>query len=282
MKRIQDLDEEQKLLVVIPSREWCFRLSFRARMEIAARNRKSNIILALDFPFQQEELRSLYSRAEETLEHTRDYICAVKFNRHLILPVGAFHGVEKLVRKVHEEGLMAIMDCKINDIGSTNRTIAQYYYSAGFDALTANPFVGWEEGLEPVFDTADKLGRGVILLVYMSHKGAWEGYGQTIFNPETNEKTLQYISFAEKALKWNADGAVVGATYPQKIAEIHRRLSAKIPIYSPGIGTQGGAIESALKAGASYLIVGRTITLSENPAKTAKKIRDLARKYTSK
>jgi orotidine-5'-phosphate decarboxylase len=110
----------------------------------------------------------------------------------------------------------------------------------------------------------------------MSHKGAWEGYGQTICNAESGEKTLQYISFAKKALKWNADGVVVGATYPEKIREIHEILSEKIPIYSPGIGAQGGKIESALKAGAQYLIVGRTITLSENPAETARQIRDLA------
>jgi orotidine-5'-phosphate decarboxylase len=172
--------------------------------------------------------------------------------------------------------MLTIMDCKINDIGSTNQTIAEYYYVAGFDALTANPFVGWEEGLKPVFEVARRLQRGVVLLVYMSHKGASEGYGQTICNAETGEKIPQYMSFAKKALKWNADGVVVGATYPEKIREIHEMLGGKIPIYSPGIGVQGGAIESALKAGARYLIVGRTITLAENPAETAKKIRDLA------
>ncbi len=143
--------------------------------------------------------------------------------------------------------------------------------------MTANPFVGWEEGLKPVFDIAHRQGLGVILLVYMSHKGAKEGYGQIISNPKTNEKTLQYISFAEKAVRWDADGAVVGATYPEKIAEIHKILGDRVPIYSPGIGTQGGNIKSALKAGASYLIVGRTITLSKKPGRTAEKIRDLAK-----
>jgi len=246
-------------------------------MEQTAKDKKSNMILALDFPFEKPENREkLFSKAERILNAVEPYICAVKFNRHLILPLGTFNGVAKLIEKVHAMGLMAIMDCKVNDIGSTNQTIAEYYYSVGFDALTANPFVGWEQGLKPVFDVAHKLQRGVILLVYMSHKGAWEGYGQTICNAETGEKALQYFSFAKKALKWNADGVVVGATYPEKIREVHEILGEKIPIYSPGIGAQGGKIESALKAGARYLIVGRTITLSENPAETAKKIRDLA------
>jgi orotidine-5'-phosphate decarboxylase len=143
--------------------------------------------------------------------------------------------------------------------------------------LIANPFVGWEEGLKPIFDVAYRLRRGVILLVYMSHKAANEGYGQTIISAETGKHKLQYVSFAEKALKLDADGVIVGATYPEKIREVKDMLTDKIPIYSPGIGAQGGAVQDALQAGARYLIVGREITLSDNPSQTAKKIRDLAR-----
>jgi orotidine-5'-phosphate decarboxylase len=164
------------------------------------------------------------------------------------------------------------MDAKVNDIGATNQVIADYYYAAGFDALIANPFVGWEEGLKPLFEVSRRLERGVILLCYMSHKGASEGYGQTIIDSETGEKTLQYVSFAQKALKWSADGVVVGATYPQKIVEIKHILGEKVPIYSPGIGIQGGSAETAVKAGANYLIVGREITQAEEPAKVARKL----------
>jgi orotidine-5'-phosphate decarboxylase len=169
------------------------------------------------------------------------------------------------------------MDCKVNDIGSTNEAIADYYYAAGFDALIANPFIGWEEGLEPIFRVAHKLLRGVILLVYMSHKGAGEGYGQTIYDPEKGEEIPQYVSFARKALKLDADGAIVGATYPEKIRQVYQILGKKTPIYSPGIGAQGGDLKEALQAGTRYPIVGRAITLAQNPAEAAKKIRMLAR-----
>jgi orotidine-5'-phosphate decarboxylase len=246
-------------------------------MEQVAKNQKSNIVLNLDFPFEKpENRRNLFSKAERILEAVHPYICAVKFNHHLVLPLGTFDGVQKLVNKAHEMGLMTIMDCKVNDIGSTNEVIAEYYYAAGFDALIANPFIGWEEGLKLVFDVAHRLQRGVIILVYMSHKAATEGYGQTIYNAETGGKMLQYVSFAEKALKWNADGAVVGATYPEKIREVHGILGERIPIYSPGIGVQGGVVKSALKAGARYLLVGRSITLAENPVESAKDVRNLA------
>jgi orotidine-5'-phosphate decarboxylase len=248
-------------------------LSFKAKMEEIAENKKSRIVLALDFPYQNPEQRqSLLVKAKNVLDAVNPYICAVKINHHLVLPLGTFNGMQQLISRIHEKGLPAIMDCKANDIGASNQVIAEYYYAAGFDALIANPFVGWEEGLKPVFDVARKQQRGVILLAYMSHKGAAEGYGQTVCDAETGKKTPQCVVFAKKALEWNADGVVVGATVPEKIREIHEILSEKVPIYSPGIGAQGGAAETALKAGARYLIVGREITLAQNPAMTAKKL----------
>ncbi len=248
-------------------------MTFKAQMEETAKKKGSNIVLALDFPFRSPEKRKeLLAKAQEILEQVHGYVCAVKINHHLVLPLGTFDGVQQLVTRIHEKRLLAMMDCKVNDIGATNQVIAEYYYAAGFDALIANPFVGWEEGLKPVFATANKRQRGVILLAYMSHKGANEGYGQTICDEKTGKKTMQYVSFAKKALKWNADGAVVGATYPEKIREIHEILGENVPIYSPGIGTQGGAAETALKAGARYLIVGRDITLAQNPSEAAKRL----------
>ena len=246
-------------------------MSFKAKIEETAQHNKSRIVLALDFPFQGIEHReNLLVKAQTVLDAVYPHVCAVKINHHLVLPLGTFNGVQKLVNRIHAKGLPAIMDCKANDIGASNQVIAEYYYDAGFDAIIANPFVGWEEGLKPIFDVARKQQRGVILLAYMSHKGAVEGYGQTICDAETGEKTPQYVAFAKKALRWGADGVVVGATVPEKIREIHAILSEKVPIYSPGIGVQGGAAETAVKAGARYLIVGREITLSQNPAETVK------------
>jgi len=251
-------------------------LSFRQRIESSAKKAKSNLILALDLPADKPS--RLLSRSIKILESVHPYLCALKLNRQAVLPLGLFDGVQKIVKMAHDLGLPTIMDAKINDIGNTNRVIAEYYFKAGFDAVIASPFVGWEEGLQPVFEVAHQMKRGVILLVYMSHKGASEGYGQTVRDPETGELRSQYMVFAEKALAWEADGAVVGATYPEKIREVYAMLKDKVPIYSPGVGAQGGDIEAAVKAGARYLIVGRTIVLAEDPAETAKRLRDAVQK----
>jgi orotidine-5'-phosphate decarboxylase len=250
-------------------------LSFKGRMHDVAKSRNSRVILALDFSFEPAETRNnILSKAQIVLKAVHPYVCAVKINHHLTIPLGTFDGVQALVEQIHEQGMLAIMDAKVNDIGTTNQVIAEYYFAAGFDAVIANPFVGWEEGLKPLFEVSKRLNRGVILLTYMSHRGANEGYGQTIIDPETGEKMPQYLSFAKKALKWGADGAVVGATAPEKIVEIRRILTDKVPIYSPGVGAQGGTAEIALKAGASYLIVGREITYSNDPAEAARRLWD--------
>lgn len=248
-------------------------LSFKSKIQEIAKAKNSRIILALDFPFRSPgDSQELFSKAAAIIEQVSPYVCAVKFNNHLVLPLGLFNGVKSLVDSVHAKGLLAIMDAKVNDIGNTNQVMADYYYAAGFDAIIANPFIGWEDGLKPLFETSHKQGKGVILLTYMSHKGAVEGYGQTVTNTMTGVSLPQYLLFAQKAVTYGADGAVVGATVPEKIREIHQIICEKVPIYSPGVGAQGGSAETAIKAGTNYLIVGREIVSAENPTEAARNL----------
>ncbi|MEM3615299.1 MAG: hypothetical protein QXX09_01460 [Candidatus Methanomethylicia archaeon] len=48
------------------------------------------------------------------------------------------------------------------------------------------------------------------------------------------------------------------------------------PIYTPGIGFQGGEIRSCVEAGSTYFIVGRSIFQAEDPVEAAKNFRDLS------
>jgi len=250
-------------------------LTFKDIMERSRRSKASNIVLALDqLPCEPHET---ITESLKILEKVHEHICALKLNYHLVLPFGLSNGVRRIVETAHNLDLPVIMDCKINDIGYTNSAIAENLFKAGFDAVTANPFIGWEEGIQPVFKVAREMNRGVILLVYMSHKASWEGYGQTVYDAETGKPRANYLLFAEKALRWGADGAVVGATYPEKIREVHAILGDKVPIYSPGVGVQGGDAKSAVSLGARYLIVGRAITLSNKPEEVALNIKDAAK-----
>jgi orotidine-5'-phosphate decarboxylase len=254
-------------------------VSFREKIEASLKKKQSNIIIALD-PVIVDRV-ALLKKSLEIVRDVAPYICAVKLNHHLILPLGLYNEVQKIVCLAHDLDLPMIMDCKINDIGNTNEIIARHYFEAGFDAVIAGSFVGWEDGLEPIFKLARKLNKGVILLVYMSHKGADEGYGQKVIDQETGETVPQYKLFASKVLKWGADGAVVGATFPDKVREVKSILGNKVPIYSPGVGAQGGSIEQAVKAGTRYLIIGRALFQSEDTAGSARSLRNIASKFLS-
>ncbi len=255
---------------------------YRRKLSAASFVRKSKLIVGLDLTTsmikvegldRDAEVEKLENKARDIIDATADYVVAFKFNRQLALPLGLFNGIERLVEHIHDIGLTAIMDCKLNDIGNTNEHIARYYFDAGFDALIVNPFVGWESGLDSVFKLARSRDRGIITLCYMSHPASHEGYGLYV-SPDKKGKNLKpmYHYFADRAKMWDVDGVIVGATYIDKIREIRKVLGDNIPIISPGIGAQGGSAKEAIDAGASFVIVARSIINAEDPKALAQEI----------
>ncbi len=223
-----------------------------------SRKSGSRIILAADVggPFETrlDKAASLVSALGES-------IVAVKVNWHLLLPYGVL-GLRKLVERCSEAGLPLIADMKLNDIGATNVEAAETLFSNGFDALIANPFVGYKGGIEELLTKSREMRKGVILLVYMSHDGAREGYGLKVGGEPL------YVSFARKTRRWGADGAVVSSKSPSIIREVRSMLRDEQVILSPGVGFQGGDAGKALAAGSDYLIVGRSIIGSKDPVRT--------------
>src|SRR3989442_3393641 len=190
-------------------------------------------------------------------EQTRRSICAVKLGRQTILRIGP-ERISHLLKKIRGHVFTTIIDDKLNDIDETNAAITRAYINIGFDAITVNPFTGWKGGLETTFKFAHEHGMGLLALVYMSHPGASEGYGQKVLLGARSKKTRpEFEIFAERAVEWKADGAVVGATRPNIVRRAKEILGTSVPIFSPGVGTQGGEIARSLKAGTDYFIIGR-------------------------
>jgi orotidine-5'-phosphate decarboxylase len=90
---------------------------------------------------------------------------------------------------------------------------------------------------------------------------------------KTGQARPQFEIFADRALQWQADGAIVGATFTDIISRVYTILGSEVPIFSPGIGVQGGSLRDAMNAGAKYVIVGRSIYESEDPARSAEELR---------
>ena len=53
-----------------------------------------------------------------------------------------------------------------------------------------------------------------------------------------------------------------------------RKIAVDLSIISPVVGTQGGSAGDTIRAGADYVIVGRSIYQSDDPAAGAKQIAD--------
>ncbi|MFW9976097.1 MAG: orotidine 5'-phosphate decarboxylase [Candidatus Thorarchaeota archaeon] len=251
---------------------------YKRKLSASSFVRKSKLIIGLDLTADmvgknesaiKAEKDRLEKEALGIISQTAEYAVAFKINRHLILPVGLFDGIPRIVDAIHDAGITAIADIKLNDIGNTNKVIAKYHFDAGFDALIVNPLVGMEGGLDGVFEMAANRKRGIITLCYMSHPGAKEGYGIYV-SPDGKKKPEPfYHYFARVARKWDTDGVIVGATYPEIITEVREILGPEIPILSPGVGAQGGDARTAVDAGADFVIVVRSIIEASDPKAAA-------------
>lgn len=248
-------------------------MSFEERIRDSSEANRSKIVLALDV--EDPDRHSLLRKGTEILRQVSKYICAVKINRQLVLCLGLRDGVDTIVRMAHELSLPTIMDAKLNDVGHTNEFMMRSYADAGFDGIIASPVAGWEGGLDSVFQLAGSRGKGVILLVYMSNPGA-----ETLYSlktaPANGKPRPVFELFAEMAVRWKANGVIVGATKPEIITRVRELVGPKMAIFSPGVGAQGGDARKAIAAGADYLIVGRSIYAESDPTDAAKRYRDLA------
>ncbi len=238
---------------------------FKERMLLSAEERRSRVVLALDVA---GPIETRLARARAILGQTKREAAAVKLNQHLLLPYGLI-GVEGLVEECRKEGLPIIADLKMNDVESTNLDALESLVSFGFDGLIANPFVGYEEGLGRVLVRAREVGLGTLLLAYMSHEGAKDGYAIL-----TAEREPLYRVFAARAREWGADGVIVSAKSNSTIREVRDIVGRDSLIFSPGIGPQGGTASNARASGADFVIVGRSVTEALDPAKTIVALRN--------
>jgi orotidine-5'-phosphate decarboxylase len=136
-----------------------------------------------------------------------------------------------------------ILDSKRGDIGSTAAKYARESFDRyGADAVTVNPYLGFDS-VEPYLQYRD---RGVVILCRTSNPGA-----RDFQDLESGGKRL-YRHVAERvAQQWNTAGncmLVIGATYPQELAEI-RAVTGDLPFLVPGVGAQGGDVAAAVQAG---------------------------------
>ena len=237
--------------------------TFKTRLsQISKTNGK--VILANDYDLS---VKNLESKTIQNIKQLHPFLCGIKLNFHLLLPLGGKE-IQKINKTAHRYGLQTIADIKLNDIGNTNRVTAEHLWNLGFDAVIANPIMGLDS-LKNLVKSAHKNGKGVITLCHMSAPEAKLSYDMEI---KMGKKQQLYQLFLNWALTAKVDGIVVGATFPKIIQYCSKKAGKNLSIFSPGVGTQGGSANEVISSGTNYLIVGRTILNSKNPAQVAKEL----------
>ena len=236
-------------------------VSFSERIVAIRNEKRTNVVLAVDPPFNTNDL---FDYVIQLITKLDKYLCAIKLNFHVILPL-SLNQLKKINDIAHDKKLQVIADIKLNDIPNTNKITIQYLNSMGFDSIIVNPFMG-KTNLKSTVDFAHSLNFGIISLVYMSHDDAKDTFGASIINSlenKSNGPRLIYDLFYHNSEDCNVDGVVIGGNRLDVLKEFSNK--AKIPIYSPGLVTQGGDVRSALEHGANFLIIGRAILNSSDP-----------------
>lgn len=229
---------------------------------------KSPLILANDYDKPGPNLESQTLRNIKSLHK---YLCAIKLNFHLLLPLGQKQ-VCRITKTAHDYGLVTIADIKLNDIGNTNNVAVETLWAMGFDAVIVNPMMG-PANLQNLVRLSHKNGKGIISLCHMSSPEAKVTYELPV---RARQAPLFHL-FLEWATKIGVDGMVVGATFPEIVKFCKKKSRGAVGIYSPGIGTQGGDIQKTIDAGSDYLIVGRSILAAKDPTLAAKSLYELSK-----
>ena len=165
-------------------------------------------------------------------------------------------GVEayfSLIQEAQTRGLIVIGDAKRGDIGATSAAYAAGHLlphpaddAATADALTVNPMMGLDT-LDPFLAAAADNGRGLFALVRTSNPGSAALQDALLTDGRTWSEALA-DGLAELAARhvgatgYSLLGAVVGATQPQTMRGLRRRLPNSIFLL-PGYGAQGATAE---------------------------------------
>jgi len=211
----------------------------------------------------------------ETLEAAS--LAVVEFNAGLIdalcdivpavKPQSAFYealgpygilALSKTIDYARVNGMYVILDGKRNDIGSTAEAYSAAYLGTTkvgetehvpfyADALTINAYLG-SDGIKPFIENAVKYDRAMFALVKTSNPSAGELQDKMIGEDTVYTVVGDLISDMSRDtvnnFGYSCVGAVVGATYPQELEFLRKRLKNTFFLV-PGYGAQGGSAAEA-------------------------------------
>jgi orotidine-5'-phosphate decarboxylase len=190
-------------------------------------------------------------RAIDLARILKDEIKAIKVNWPLIMSAGS-----SIIRDLSRFSPV-LCDFKIADIPNTNRLITRKALEDGGWGIISHSIIG-SDSLKAVIE--ESRGRmKVFSIVAMSHPGFKE-----FMEPLSND-------LISSSINCGVDGFIVPGNNYDVISQVKERAGG-LTLVATGIGAQGGAADLAIRAGADYVIVGRSLYQSDDPLKTAREI----------
>jgi orotidine-5'-phosphate decarboxylase len=201
---------------------------------------------------------AIFEFCRAIVDATADLVCCFKPQFAHFAAHRAEDALERLIAHVHgaHPGVPVILDAKRGDIGSTAAFYAiEAFDRYGADAVTVNPYLG-RDSLDPFLARKD---RGVVILCRTSNAGARDFQDLDVGGTKLYRHVARTV-----AREWNGNGnclLVVGATYPEELAEV-RAIVGDMPLLVPGVGAQGGDVESVVKNGGTSDRTGLVVSSS--------------------
>jgi orotidine-5'-phosphate decarboxylase len=237
-------------------------LGLRLAMPEPHASARDRLIVALDVSSTREALQ-LSSQLQNS-------VARFKVGKQLFTAEGP-----QVVRDLIAAGYGVFLDLKFHDIPNTVEHAVRSAGGLGVDMLTVHA-AGGAKMLRAAMEAAKTAAkRPMILAVTVLTSMSDEDVQEVGFSGRVVDEVLR---LAELAVGAGCDGIVASA---REAGEVRKRLGEGFAIVTPGIRLAGDAggdqarivtPADAIRAGASYLVVGRPITAAPDPAAAAKRI----------
>mmetsp|Transcript_826 Transcript_826/g.841 ORF Transcript_826/g.841 Transcript_826/m.841 type:complete len:538 (+) Transcript_826:62-1675(+) len=230
------------------------------------------------------------------IEQTSPYAAAFKPNAAFFEAFGP-PGIEGLIQviKAIPNGIPVILDVKRGDIETTAQAYADAAYtSLGATAVTLSPYMGWDS-VSP-FVTGQHSLRAAFVLCKTSNPSSKEIQEMKLLSgnmlyeqvaslsQEWDNKASLSRAHDSNVRDWGCVGLVVGATDLSALKRV-REIASNVWILCPGVGAQGGEIETVCSTGlrsdgSGLLIsVSRSLSAASNISLAAETLRDQINVY---